>query len=93
MEDLYKKIVRYKSYWGKDGGITVSGGEPLLNPYTPIIIKKAKELGIQIIDEETIIDSKEFLSNGKSTPFDGFKVYGKNYLTVSHNDIVYKLKK
>ena len=22
--------LRYKSYWGEDGGITVSGGEPLL---------------------------------------------------------------
>ena len=29
-------------------GLTISGGEPLLNPYTPIIIKKAKELGYLI---------------------------------------------
>ncbi len=29
-EDLYRKILRYKRYWGKEGGITVSGGEPLL---------------------------------------------------------------
>lgn len=29
-EDLLKKVIRYKGYWGKDGGITVSGGEPLL---------------------------------------------------------------
>lgn len=28
--DLLKKALRYKSYWGKDGGITVSGGEPLM---------------------------------------------------------------
>ena len=28
-EDLLKKAVRYKPYWGSDGGITVSGGEPL----------------------------------------------------------------
>ena len=28
-QDLLKKALRYKSYWGKDGGITVSGGEPL----------------------------------------------------------------
>ena len=25
--DLLKKALRYQSYWGKDGGITVSGGE------------------------------------------------------------------
>ena len=29
-------------------GITVSGGEPLINPYTPLIIKKAKELGYKV---------------------------------------------
>ena len=28
-QDLLKKALRYKNYWGKDGGITVSGGEPL----------------------------------------------------------------
>lgn len=27
--ELLKKALRYQSYWGKDGGITVSGGEPL----------------------------------------------------------------
>lgn len=27
---LWKRMYRYKAYWGKDGGITVSGGEPLL---------------------------------------------------------------
>lgn len=29
-------------------GLVISGGEPLLNPYTPIIIKKARELGYKI---------------------------------------------
>lgn len=28
-ESLLAKALRYKPYWGKDGGITVSGGEPL----------------------------------------------------------------
>ena len=28
-EDLLKKAIRYKPYWGSNGGITVSGGEPL----------------------------------------------------------------
>lgn len=27
---LFDKVYRYSRYWGKDGGITVSGGEPLL---------------------------------------------------------------
>ncbi len=29
-EDLLAKAIRYKTFWGKDGGITVSGGEPLM---------------------------------------------------------------
>ena len=27
---LLKQALRYKNYWGNKGGITVSGGEPLL---------------------------------------------------------------
>lgn len=30
--DLLKKALRYRPYWGEEGGITVSGGEPLLQP-------------------------------------------------------------
>ena len=29
-EEIIKKALRYKSYWGKEGGITVSGGEPMM---------------------------------------------------------------
>ena len=29
-EELMKKIVRYKPYWKSGGGVTLSGGEPLL---------------------------------------------------------------
>lgn len=30
VEDIVKKALRYKTYWGADGGVTCSGGEPLL---------------------------------------------------------------
>ena len=29
-DELLNKALRYKGYWGNKGGITVSGGEPLL---------------------------------------------------------------
>jgi pyruvate formate lyase activating enzyme len=29
-EEIVQKAIRYRTYFGKDGGITVSGGEPLL---------------------------------------------------------------
>ncbi|MCR5252406.1 MAG: radical SAM protein [Treponema sp.] len=48
-------------------GLTISGGEPLLNPYTPIIIKKAKELGylIKLDTNGTLPDELEALLNDK----------------------------
>ena len=30
--DIYNKVIRYKTYFGKKGGVTFSGGEPLLQP-------------------------------------------------------------
>ena len=29
-EDIFQKVLRYKAYFGDTGGITVSGGEPLI---------------------------------------------------------------
>ena len=31
-QELIKKVEKYKNYFGKDGGVTFSGGEPLLQP-------------------------------------------------------------
>ena len=41
------KILRYKDYFGKDGGITVSGGEPLLQPlFVESLFRLCHEKGI-----------------------------------------------
>lgn len=29
-EELFEEAIRYRSFWGENGGVTVSGGEPLL---------------------------------------------------------------
>lgn len=46
-DELLDEAVRYRSYWGKKGGITVSGGEPLLQiDFLIELFTKAKERGI-----------------------------------------------
>lgn len=47
VDELFEKIIRYRSYFGKKGGVTFSGGEPLLQPnFLKEILKKCKENGI-----------------------------------------------
>lgn len=44
---LIKKVERYKNYYGEDGGVTFSGGEPLLQPeFLLECLKLCKEKGI-----------------------------------------------
>ena len=46
-EDLIAKVMKYQSYWGKDGGLTVSGGEPLLQiDFLTELFKLAKKEGV-----------------------------------------------
>ena len=46
-EALLEKVWRYRSYWGEKGGITVSGGEPLLQiDFLLEFFRLAKEKGI-----------------------------------------------
>ncbi len=46
-DQLLKIALRYKSYWGEKGGITVSGGEPLLQmEFLTELFKKVKEAGV-----------------------------------------------
>ena len=47
VDDVLSQALRYRSYWGEKGGITVSGGEALLHiqPLTELF-HKAKDLGI-----------------------------------------------
>lgn len=46
-DELIRTALRYRSYWGDQGGITVSGGEPLLQiDFLTELFCKAKDEGI-----------------------------------------------
>ena len=46
-DELLEKAMKYRSYWKNDGGITVSGGEPLLQiDFLTEFFRKAKANGI-----------------------------------------------
>mgnify|MGYP000936396917 FL=1 len=62
-DDLLERALRYRSYWGKDGGITVSGGEPLLQiDFLIDFFQKAKKAGIH-----TVLDTAGSVFNRNET--------------------------
>ena len=47
VDGLFDKLIRYKEYYGKDGGVTASGGEPLLQAeFLTAVFQKLKAAGI-----------------------------------------------
>ena len=46
-DEVLAKALRYREYWGAEGGITVSGGEPLLQlEFLTELFGKAKQKGV-----------------------------------------------
>lgn len=46
-EEVVRKILRFQPYFGEEGGVTLSGGEPLLQPeFAASILKACHEKGI-----------------------------------------------
>ena len=47
-DEVLAKALRYREYWGADGGITVSGGEPLLQKDIDSFLEKLRAMGYRI---------------------------------------------
>jgi pyruvate formate lyase activating enzyme len=46
-QEIFQKVYRYRSYWKDNGGITISGGEPLLQmDFVTEVFRLAKEKGV-----------------------------------------------
>ena len=62
-DEVLKRAEKYKSYWGKEGGITVSGGEPMMQlPFVTELFEKAKKKGIN-----TCLDTSGIMFNPDNT--------------------------
>ncbi len=73
VDDVLSQALRYRSYWGEKGGITVSGGEALLQiqPLTELF-HKAKDLGI-----DTCLDTSAQPFSRKDGRFSAFEALMK----------------
>ncbi len=83
---LYTKLV-------KTGIITLEKLAEVLceNPRKRFGIPLGEDFTVFDLDAEYTVDPSEFLSKGKSTPFDGEKLFGKCVLTVCGGKAVYKV--
>ena len=49
-DELLDKAERFRSYWGKEGGITVSGGEPMLQmEFVTALFELAHQRGVHTV--------------------------------------------
>jgi dihydroorotase len=69
---------------------TVNPAKLLNLPYGELTPGKAADLIIFNPDKEWIVDKDKFQSKGKNTPFHGWKLKGKNLLTIVDGNIVYR---
>jgi pyruvate formate lyase activating enzyme len=59
-EEVLRKILRCKPYFGKEGGVTVSGGEPLMQwQFVSELFRKLKEEGVHTALDTSGIGSLE----------------------------------
>lgn len=64
-----------RKIFGIDGGLSVG---------------QSADLAVLDLESNFVINSRNFLSMGKSSPFDGMEVSGKNKMTVYRGEIVWK---
>ncbi|MDR2018231.1 MAG: dihydroorotase [Syntrophobacterales bacterium] len=70
--------------------LTVNPAKMLRLPYGEISPGKHADLIVFDPDKEWTVDPASFISKGKNTPFGGWKLKGKNLLTIVDGAVVYK---
>ncbi len=79
------------TYFVKKGILSIEKLLDLLvtNPCRRFDIK-ASGFSVWDLDSEWVVNPKEFLSKGRATPFENYRLLGENFLTVNNGKIIYK---
>lgn len=91
VDDLFDKLIRFKTYFKNDGGVTFSGGEPLLHSKFLIdLCKKLKEENIHIALDTSGVgnaDYEELLEYIDLVILDIKAIYKESYKELTGYDI------
>ncbi len=61
-EEILEKVLRDRAFYGETGGLTVSGGEPMMQPEAAIaLLKAAKNVGISTALETSGVFASEWI--------------------------------
>lgn len=94
-EELVEKILRYKNYYGEDGGVTFSGGEPLLQKdflIECLKLCKKEKIHTAIDTSGSTINYNEILDLVDLVIFDVKSYIGEQYKYITGKDISNSLK-
>lgn len=92
-DEIVKKALRYRTYFGNDGGVTVSGGEPLMqSEFVAELFEKLHENGISTaldtagvkptaLTEKVLLHTDTVLCDIKHHSEDGYKKYFSSSLS------------
>lgn len=95
--DIIKEVLKDMPFYGTDGGVTLSGGEPLAQSGSIELLRKLKEFGINTavetsgsVSKERILEAAEFtdlfLYDIKDTNYERLKRYtGGNLQGIKNN--------
>ena len=61
-----------------------------VNPRKRVDIPMGNDFTVWNLNKEFTVDTADFLSKGKATPFEGWKLQGECVLTVCDGNVVYK---
>ena len=80
------------TYLVKPGILPLERAVDLLcaNPRKRFGLTLGRDFSVWDLDAESTVDSKDFLSMGKATPFEGWKVFGRCLATIRDGRIVYQ---